>query len=255
IYKETTVSNMFFKVDSVPYDSLSVYLDMNSNPRTRAYRYRISAVDNCGNESELSPTHKTLHLAVNQGLGIDINLMWDFYEGFWYGTFYIHRHLNATGWVIIDSIPANLTSYLDTVTDREGLYYQIGVAKFGGTCLASKTDVSGGPYSQSLSNLDDTYSIDTKVETVTVDGIDATIFPNPFSKSTTVMLDLPKSSEIDLQVYDLLGNKVHQFNQKINIPGRWKYELGEPTGMKSMGTYIAVIRVNGEVISMRLVKM
>ncbi|MBU1717518.1 MAG: T9SS type A sorting domain-containing protein, partial [Bacteroidetes bacterium] len=253
--KETTVSNMFFKVDSVPYDSLSVYLDMNSNPRTRAYRYRISAVDNCGNESELSPTHKTLHLAVNQGLGIDINLMWDFYEGFWYGTFYIHRHLNATGWVIIDSIPANLTSYLDTVTDREGLYYQIGVAKFGGTCLASKTDVSGGPYSQSLSNLDDTYSIDTKVETVTINGIDATIFPNPFTLQTTIMVDLPKATNIGLEVYDILGNKIHQINESFNHSGRWKYILDENTGMRSQGTYIVVIRVDGAVITRRIVKM
>ncbi|MBU0486651.1 MAG: T9SS type A sorting domain-containing protein, partial [Bacteroidetes bacterium] len=55
--------------------------------------------------------------------------------------------------------------------------------------------------------------------------------------------------------YDILGNKIHQINESFNHSGRWKYILDENTGMRSQGTYIVVIRVDGAVITRRIVKM
>ena len=50
---------------------------------------------------------------VNNGVGGVKNLAWDNYEGFPVGTFYILRFHTSTGWVKIDSLPSNLTSYTD----------------------------------------------------------------------------------------------------------------------------------------------
>ncbi|MBU0487204.1 MAG: T9SS type A sorting domain-containing protein, partial [Bacteroidetes bacterium] len=254
IYKETTISNYYIKVDSVLYDSLSAYLDLNSNPRVRSYRYKISTVDVCGNESEKSPIHKTLHLTINQGLGQMINLLWDYYEGFTYSTFYIHRHLNSTGWVIIDSLPANLTSYSDTPPNNGGLFYQVGVAKMEGICLANKTDVSGGPYSQSLSNLDDTYSIDTYVKLVDRKEMGVQIFPNPYQHYTTLEVSLEKESPLQIEIFNILGKKVTDVCNCKQPAGKHLFEIGGEEGLP-VGTYLVVVKTDSQIISKHLVKI
>ena len=62
IYKEGTQANVYFGIGGVPYDSLSIFLDSLADPRQRSWRYKISCVDTCFNESDLSSVHKTMHL-------------------------------------------------------------------------------------------------------------------------------------------------------------------------------------------------
>ena len=70
-------------IGSVPYDSLSHFTDTTNgiNPNTTSYRYKITALDTCGNESAMSGFHETIHLTTNVGTGSEINLIWDDYEG------------------------------------------------------------------------------------------------------------------------------------------------------------------------------
>lgn len=75
IYREAT-NNVYTKIASVPYDSLSEYHDYNANPNTTSYRYKLSTVDTCGVESALSVFHNTIHL---QYLGMG-NFQWTFYQ-------------------------------------------------------------------------------------------------------------------------------------------------------------------------------
>lgn len=75
IYRETS-TNVYTKIASVPYDSLSQYRDYGANPNITNYRYRISALDGCGTETPLSPYHSTIHLQ-NLGGG---NFQWTFYQ-------------------------------------------------------------------------------------------------------------------------------------------------------------------------------
>ena len=96
IYKESTTAGVYFKIDSVPMDSAGIYVDLLSDATVRSWRYKISQVDSCGNESPLSPAHKTMHLTVNQGVGNNINLIWDNYEGLNFSTYYVYRDTIAT---------------------------------------------------------------------------------------------------------------------------------------------------------------
>jgi trimeric autotransporter adhesin len=113
IYKETSASNVYLQVGSVPFDSLSRFIDYSSNPQVKSYRYKISAIDSCGIESDLSDVHKTMHLTINLGLNNSINLIWDHYVGFSFNTYYIYRYTNSTGWEALDSIPSSNTSFTD----------------------------------------------------------------------------------------------------------------------------------------------
>ncbi|PLX01136.1 MAG: hypothetical protein C0594_14190, partial [Marinilabiliales bacterium] len=105
----------------------SVYTDINSNPSQQSDRYRISVIDTCNNESELSEAHKTMHLTVSTGVGV-YNLIWENYEGFDFGSYLIYRGTSPNNLTPIGTIQSNLTTYTDY--QPQGLYYyQIAVMK------------------------------------------------------------------------------------------------------------------------------
>ncbi|HIN39685.1 MAG TPA: T9SS type A sorting domain-containing protein, partial [Flavobacteriales bacterium] len=148
IYKESTAAGVYYLLDNIPASAISLYEDPISNPQIRSWRYKLSAVDSCGNESDMSTDHKTIHLTINLGLQGTINLIWDHYKGFPVSTYYIKRYLPSTGWVEIDSLASSLTSYTDTPATQVGLFYQISVKHPDG-CFSSKM---GKNYNSTRSN-------------------------------------------------------------------------------------------------------
>jgi hypothetical protein len=50
------------------YSSPNSFVDMESNAKIRSYRYKVAAIDTCGNESVLSESHKTMHLTIGMVL-------------------------------------------------------------------------------------------------------------------------------------------------------------------------------------------
>ncbi|MFH1321233.1 MAG: PKD domain-containing protein [Bacteroidota bacterium] len=148
IYKESTQAGLYYLIGNVPVDSLSQFIDSLSNPLQQAWRYKISIMDSCGNESELSQAHKTMHLTINLGIGDNINLIWDHYQGFSFLTYYIHRYSTANGWEEIDSIASNLTSRTDFSPPAGNLFYQV-VVKHPDGCEAT---IKTKDYNSSKSN-------------------------------------------------------------------------------------------------------
>ncbi len=184
IYRESSVPNQYLLVDTVKYASMSEFVDPAANPFIRSWRYKISQVDMCGNESPLSDLHKTIHLTINQGAGNSRNLIWDDYEGYSYSTFYIHRHTNALGWVIIDSLPNTLHSYTDVPPSQGGLKYIVST-KVPSPCMpTSISKAQGGPYSHAHSNMEDVAIVLNIKDNVTTNEIE--IYPNPFSEYTNI---------------------------------------------------------------------
>ena len=205
IYRETSIADKYMRIDSIKYDSLNVYLDPVAKPLVRSWRYKISAVDKIGRESALSSEHKTIHLTVNVSLGNTFNLIWDNYNGFPVNTYYIYRYLKSGGWVVIDSLPSNLTSYTDAPDTLIGLKYYIAIKKPDGSCVTKS--VKYGPYSQSFSNLKD-YSAIYKPNNINTiyKTQDVKMYPNPtndFLNIVTIRKDIEKTL-----VYDILGNKI-----------------------------------------------
>ena len=202
IYREGSIPGDYIYIDSVPFDSMSVYNDLVANPMIRSWRYKISAVDICGNESPLSDAHKTIHLNLNLALGGNINLIWDNYEGFPYYTFYIMRHQASSGWTVLDSLPNNMFSYTDTTTNYNGLWYIVTVKTPAPCVPTSSTKVNGGPFAQSISNLDD-YGVNTGNNSVYVhDGFDdILIYPNPAKERCSII----GKSLLKIEVMDMNG--------------------------------------------------
>lgn len=113
IYRD--VVGTYTLIDFWPYDSLSQYVDSSAgiNPNTTSYRYRISVVDSCGGESELSNYHETIHVQLNIGGG-QANLLWDSYEGFAFGYYRIMKDsLGDNNWQVLDSVSSTNFTYTD----------------------------------------------------------------------------------------------------------------------------------------------
>ena len=74
IFKETNVAGQYAQIGTVPYLNMSVFTDVNSVPQQQPDRYKIIAVDSCGNPSDTSDLHRTIHLQSNFGSGGEVNL-------------------------------------------------------------------------------------------------------------------------------------------------------------------------------------
>jgi hypothetical protein len=67
MYRED-LTNIYTYLGSVPMDSLSEYHDYGANPNVTTKRYKITAIDSCGNESVQSNYHNTIYI-VDVGAG------------------------------------------------------------------------------------------------------------------------------------------------------------------------------------------
>jgi hypothetical protein len=140
-------------IDTVHRSNISVFNDVVASPLARSWRYRISAVTNCGQESALSTPHKTIHLVMNDLGNGDFDIIWDNYEGFPYATYDLLRYTDQDGqWLPVQTaIPVNaLPNTVDTPTSLPGLDYMIRVTPPGGTCVA--TENKAQDYNSSRSN-------------------------------------------------------------------------------------------------------
>ena len=146
-------------IGTVNASEISVFEDTTALPFIQSYSYKISAVDACGNESEKSSTHRTMHLQVNldqtSGEGL---LIWGDYEGFANPSFLVYVQRPNMVWEEhLDFVNNNITHLVVPYTDQT-LAYAIQVLKPGGGCDAwngNQNKASGGPYFQASSNIED----------------------------------------------------------------------------------------------------
>jgi hypothetical protein len=138
IYRETSQFGEYVLIDTVDYDNLSVFNDVVASPKVRSWRYKISAVNGCGQEGPLSAHHKTLHLNAFEPNEGSVLITWDTYEGTAYNTYDLWRYTDTTGWQQITTVPANQQNYTDNIDfSAPGLDYMVEIAPADG-CTATK---------------------------------------------------------------------------------------------------------------------
>ncbi len=64
IFRED-VTNVYTHIATVHADSLTEYHDLGANPNVTTKRYKMSAIDSCGNETAMSNYHNTLYIVDN----------------------------------------------------------------------------------------------------------------------------------------------------------------------------------------------
>jgi hypothetical protein len=244
IYRESSISGQYQLIANILYSDLSQFTDNVANPLVRGWRYRISAVDVCGNESPLSTRHKTIHLTNSIGIGGQINLSWDDYEGFPFSTFNIWRHSDASGYQLIQSLPASLRSYTDiTPPSGPGLFYYIEV-------VPSTPCVSTRAVNHNTTRSNKTQSIVSPTGLSDVHAFaDLGIYPQPANDNITIKLEATHSGDAGYEIYSSTGQLVEQGNIEINTgSNQYSIHLDVATGI-----YQFVIKNGEERLQRRLV--
>jgi len=165
------------KVDSL---ALSFFDDELSNPKAVASRYAIKAEDACGNQSEFSPFHQTIHLGAAKGTdGVSSILDWTPYVdqsgGFQPVWYYLYRGSSEANLQLFDSVDAKVTTEYNDVDPQGAIYYRVGVKKEGG-CDPKRLKTDSGPYSHSISNIAE---VELEVTAVGGNAIISKVSPNP----------------------------------------------------------------------------
>ena len=217
IYRQSEVFGDYDSIGSILVNELSVFVDDDVNPREQQYVYKISAVDTCGNESELSQFHKTLLLQYDGSAG-GVNLRWDKYEvegvPVNFVSYIIYRGTDSTKLSEVKTISGDMVSWIDTdpAASDKRQYYRIAGVKSDvcdpANLLGKKVD--SGPYSQSMSNIEDN-RLKTGLETLKSNG-DLVIYPNPAADLVTIEFPNPEQSEYQLIVRNLTGKIVMIIN-------------------------------------------
>jgi len=234
VYKETYMAGVYVELIAKPYDSLSYFIDTASQPGVRSERYKISAVDTCGNESILSDFHKTMHLTINQGLGGTYNLIWENYEGFPFTYYKVYRGTTVGGVVVIDSIPSNITTYTDLNPPAGVNYYMIDAIP-PGPCNASKVNTN---YNSSRSNVADNI-VFVGYDEIYRDNINLNIYPNPNKGNFVIDIRTIQNDKVNIKVLNILGVIVYKENN-IYIDGQYQTYVNQNTF--NSGIYFVVVQ-------------
>ena len=218
IYRETSQAGLYQVVGSVNYNDESVFNDPVASPNVRSWRYKITSVNACGVESELSVNHKTIHLVVNHGLGNDMNLSWDKYEGFNYSNFVLKRYTNTDGWEDIATMPNNLFTYTDQPTSANGLFYVVTVDA-PSTCSSTKM---AQDFNTTRSNRDNRFSTGQPNSLSELIDQAVSIYPNPANNFLNV--ENTSNQVIEARVLDQTGRVIFVL---ILSPGQTKIDCGK----------------------------
>ncbi len=260
IYRESAVAGYYDSIGSVSYTKTGIFEDTLVNPKQQAYLYKITAVDSNNVETDinLSLLHKTIHLITTTGEQGGIQLEWDQYIGFPYRTYYIYRSSNGKDFLPVDSIASSTRAWTDdtVVGPNDTLYYYISVKNPAGTCYPNGNLKAGSDiYSQSVSNMEDNRIRSTGITKASANEFNLSCHPNPFNNFTTISYNLREPSDVTLEIYNMIGEKLAILLNNIQQNGFNHFQFIPSTYNLSSGIYILKMKAGNTVDTKRLVEL
>ena len=220
VYREGNVSGEYEAIATIPYAQAGEWVDTTSRPMSRSYRYRLTATDTCGNESQPSGIHKTMHLTISQGVGSTWNLVWTAYEGAEYSTYVIYRGTSAADIQQIDIMPsAGNTTYSDNAAPAGEVYYQVGVMMTTPCNDAAKAATVSRSNIASSSNPGEP------------EGIDDVNMGNIHIWSADGRIVVEGAEGKTVQVFDMMGRRINTEHVTLNT-GVYMVKVGNAPARK-----------------------
>jgi hypothetical protein len=208
VYRESTSQTAKWDLlGVVNYGDVSVFVDESSNPLNQAYNYRITAIDSCGNETDLSAPHKSMNLSIAQGINNSYSLIWSEYEGFTVTSYNIYRGGSSTDLEKIASTAAGNFNYNDNNAPEGEVFYQVEVIS-PNICDPS-LQKSANTYSSSRSNIASNESI-SAISRKNGANLEYLLFPNPMKDRLQIKMPERNKVGYTISIVDLTGKKVFQ---------------------------------------------
>jgi len=247
IYKESTVLNHWDSIGYRPFDSLSYFIDNQSFPKIKTAKYRLSVVDSSGNESALSPYHRTINLNINKTTGNwSFDLMWTPYIGFNVDYYRIWRWSLTSGWVKIDSVQGGIQTYSDT--PPYGLVYYFVEAKPPHPCQVTKAQTN---YNTSRSNRANTSTF-LGME-IQANECSVSVFPNPSSDIINVSIEDNNAEDLNYELYSISGKLILHSNTYKFVNSLCGFVINSDKKQLPEGMYFLKIIIDNRVIIRKLI--
>ncbi len=247
LYKESTVTGIYNLLANIPFAQTSVFADTSSNPSVKPESYKISIIDSCGNESQLSPYHKTMHLTINQGIGNSWNLIWSQYQGFFVSSYRIWRGISPGTMNLLDSTSGTTFTYTDLNPPTGATYYLIEVIK-PTPCIIGSKNLNVDYLQNKSAKINYNSSRSNTADNIVFIGIYEKnntfvykVYPNPNDGMFTVDINSYYENvpiAIGIEVYNLLGEKIYA-DEIQSFKGNYKHSLNLSTLPK--GIYQIVV--------------
>ncbi|HLP13620.1 MAG TPA: T9SS type A sorting domain-containing protein [Flavobacteriales bacterium] len=216
VYRED-VTNIYTAVGSIPYDSLSEFHDYGANPNITTKRYKLTAVDTCGVESNQSLYHNTLYVSDN-GSG---DFTWNLYEieggSNPVTTFELLRDDAGTGvWNVVGTTAGTQQILSDPTyaTWPDGEWYVRTV--WGITCTPTRAGIS-----TSRSNIRTKNGIVTGISNETNPSVIG-VYPNPAGNEINVQWTNADFTQTTVSLKDASGRLI---DQKTTLASTIKFDL------------------------------
>jgi hypothetical protein len=248
VLKESTVAGQYSEIGTVSFNNESVFIDYDSDPAKHSDRYRLATIDSCANTPGQSSDHQTIHLMISPGLPGNYNLSWSAYIGFDYNTYYIYKGSSTDNMILIDSIAKTKTQYTDTASRIA--YYQVAVRR-DEPCDISVLKSTGDIYYEATSNIVNTVSTDINNNESSETYFE--LFPNPVTDELVIVYSLLKPSDVEIEIYNLLGMKIHEFRRHHNNSGTFRYIVKKEFLLKTGSINIVSLKLNGKVYYKKII--
>lgn len=209
IYRETAIPNDYLFIDTVHASNISLFNDVVASPMMQSWSYRISAVNECGQEGPISSPHKTIHVTTSDlGNGSFMNT-WNHYAGLTYANYNLYRYNTVEGWTLVNTISSSINSYLDAPQYTTGLDYMVEF-ELNGSCMAdfqkaqdfnaTRSNRDKGAFAAGSGTGDSNNSL-------TEETISLSFYPNPAQEVLNLVLS-SNAVGLSLGIYTVDGQQV-----------------------------------------------
>jgi len=240
------IAGAYTLVGYQPYDSISEYIDndFGVDPDITSYRYKISVLDSCGNESDLSAFHETIHLTANVGLGGEVNLIWDDYEGVSFNEYEIWRDSTGNGdWETIGTTLSSSFTFTDNNVPQSSvnLRYSIEVV-LPNSCVSQRANTYGSTRSNKQLVAGPAEDNSTSIDESILENMN--VYPNPANEMFTISIN---ANDWNYKLYDLSGRMVKSDNAQNTKMNVYLNDL-------ERGTYLLEVEHKGSKITKKVIK-
>ena len=204
IYRDS--GDGFALIASIGFNSEAMYEDTTVDVSERYYSYKVTAMSNCGDESEIEAFHRTVRLEAICDQNNVCNLNWNPYVGITETFTYLLAGDSPENLEIIDSVLFTTYNFIEMNRFENGTYYRIMIK------MSHPLVTDDATYDRIYSNIvrcggsDDPIDPPVMTEEFGLSNISA--YPNPFDEEITITFNSVDGENVSYEVIDALGRIV-----------------------------------------------